>query len=135
MRTHTAGTCTLATKFSGLKEDTEYTAIRGIETALVGNDCTYSYSQSLVQAQGDAGYTVVAHTPDQCCKACAAEAACVGATYKGDVSELEYANDSWTLQMPRAFDGFGLHLVGRPGTRTSGGRSVGEVEAIIDDKL
>lgn len=136
MSTHGVGKCTLMTKYGGVhaSHSLNNTAIINVRS-VPGADCTYLPETEIVSPADYTGLVVDAHTPDQCCKTCAAVASCVAATYAADTSEKELGMQSWKIQHPRTYEGFGLHLVDRPQAFTTGGISVGNLEAILDEKL
>ena len=90
----------------------------------LGSDCTYSTSSTFTETTEL--WSVYAHTADQCCKACAGTADCVGAQYTAASAELEG---------PQKYEGFGLHLVNVVSSSTDGGIDVSTLEEHVAARM
>ena len=94
-----------------------------------GKDCVYETSQKYTLTTSM--WSVYAHTPDQCCKACSATEGCTNAYFNSTKD-----NSVRRVQPgPQSYEGFGLHLVNVTTSLTNGGIAVSELEARFDERL
>jgi hypothetical protein len=124
-----------STAGSPVTKGSDSTAI--VAPASLGADCTYTTGDAYDAGSSTLMHSVYGHTADQCCKACAATSGCAAATYTGSSTMVESEEAAGERQVgaPVDYEGFGLHLTDVTPAVTTGGLSVGDLEAAFVTNL